>query len=148
MAATTAAGVNKRQLAIGWVAVTISVLIASLLGILGAGEAFTEGWPALLSHLVPMLFIILIAVLAVRWPRVGSGVLVLAGLYGFFHFGVFLSMTRLVVHGPVVMLPIVAGLLYFFGKPIPRKVAYAVLVGIPVVVTAITGLLTALLGPF
>jgi len=132
------------------VAVALSTLVASFFGMFAGGEGVGEGWPAMVAHAVQMLVVIVPALIAVRWPRVGGSLIVLAGL----GFGLWFLLPGLIAGAvvgsvfPQVLFLIVAGLLYFYGRPSPRRVTYAVIVGVPLVVLALSFALAALLMGF
>ena len=126
MAETTSAQMEKRQRVMGWVAITLSTLAAAVLGIVAGERVVMRDWPAALLHSAQMLVIIAAAAVAVRWPRVGGSLTALVGL------GLVLEMIIPFIGGPellVLFLPaalfflllIVAGPLYFRGKPSRRR---------------------------
>jgi len=71
--------INKRKRVMGWVAVALSLAVASFFGMFAGAEGVTEGWPAMLGHSLQTLVLIVPALIAVRWPRVGGSIIVLAG---------------------------------------------------------------------
>lgn len=130
----------------GHTAVALSTLAALVLGIIAGEEVVMREWPAVLSHSTQMLVVIAAALVALRWPRVGGSLTVLAGL------GLVLEVIISLIGGPellVLFLPaalfflllIVAGLLYFRGRPSRRRLTYVVIVAVPLVLFGVTSLL-------
>jgi hypothetical protein len=124
---------------IGWAAVILSTLLASFWGFWGAIENFHEGWYSadflsnlglmFAQYLSPMLLFILSAVAAIRWPRVGGGTIVLAGLV----LPMFLIRTSAAIY--LIGLPLVLlGMMYWYGQPVPRVWAYRIIILAPLVV--------------
>ncbi len=146
MTETTSARIEKRQRVMGWVAVALSTLAAAVLGIVAGERVVTQDWLGALLHSAQMLVIIAAALVALRWPRVGGSITTLAGL------GLVLEMVITVIGGPellalwppgalFLLLLIVAGPLYFRGRPSRRRLTYAVIVVVPLVLFGITSLL-------
>lgn len=134
MPSGVAAIANKRERIFGWVAVALSVLLGSFLGMFAGGELFTEGWGATLAHLAQVLVVVILALVALRWPRIGGSLLVLAGLAVGATFRFHVSVAFL--FAPLIM----TGLLYFFGRPTPLRLAYSFVAGIPLAIVALTAL--------
>ncbi|MBG0785251.1 MAG: hypothetical protein H0S79_09120 [Anaerolineaceae bacterium] len=75
---------NKLRKLPGWIAIAIITLLNALWIFWGMGESFYEGWGVegsfwfiyLIFGVVAMLF----SVAAIRWPKIGGGILVAAGL--------------------------------------------------------------------
>lgn len=148
-AAAPAAGAEKRRLVLGWIALGISVLVCALWAYWGINEAFHEGWwaPTLggrllqtLAYHVPLLICLALCLLAVRWPKAGAVVFFVFGaLFSWFIFrerpgldlGAFLSWV------PVTLAVCGVGILWWFGRPRPRRLALAVAVGVPLAVCAV-----------
>lgn len=80
MSETTSAQMEKRQRVMGWVAVALSTLAASVLGIVAGEEVIMRDWLGALSHAAQMLVVIVATLVALRWPQFGGSLLVLAGL--------------------------------------------------------------------
>jgi len=69
--------INKRKRVMGWVAVALSLAVASFFGMFAGAEGVTEGWPAVLGHSAQML-VVIVPALGSRWPArsrwtMGSG---------------------------------------------------------------------------
>ena len=117
-----------------------STAIASLWAWWGVSENFHEGWyyKSLAQNLSLMfaqylsiaIIFILLTVVAIRWRRIGSAVLTIAaaGLVVFFSgFGV--AASSLIIP-PLLIL----GLLFWFGRPDPKRVAALIVVIIPIII--------------
>ncbi len=146
MSETTSAQIEKRQRVMGWVAITLSTLAAAVLGIVAGERVAMRDWSAALLHSAQMLVIIAAALVALRWPRVGGNLTALVGL------GLVLEMLIPFIGGPELLalflpaalfflLLIVAGPLYFRGKPSRRRLTYAAIVVVPLVLFGVTSLL-------
>lgn len=160
MSATSAPGAdNRRRRVVGWVAVALTVLVASSFAAFAGGELFMEeaegfGWPAMLGHLAQAAPVVLIGIIAVRWPRIGGSLILLLGV-GFLIVpavvansseGIGAIFAALGYAAPVLVPIAAAGLLYFYGVPSRRKLTYALVVAVPVAFFALSALLSALIG--
>jgi len=136
----------------GWIGVIAGTLVAALWAFWGIVENFHEGWfsPTLAERLIylglymsPMLFFMALPLLAVRWPRLGAGVyfgssaifscLVLRERWERLDLAILLSWL------PVTLVPVVAGMLFWFGRPQPQRWAYRLIVGVPLLVVLVAG---------
>ncbi len=144
---TTSTGVSRRQFVIGWVAVALSVMAASFLGVFAGGEGVSDGWQAGLSHLFPMLVLIVSALIAVRRPRLGGVLYLFAGAVLFSRIGFASGFRGILMALPIVLPVLLAGILYLFGRPGPRRLAYALIIGIPIFATALAAILIVLFPP-
>ena len=141
---------RDRKLISGWVGVGLSTLITCLWAFWGIIENFHEGWfyPSLIRNLAlmfvqylsPMLIVMALALAALRWPRFGGSVYALVGLA----FSVLIFSSRSAINARVILswLPVTAllvfvGILYWYGRPKPRKLAYVIAIGLPLFVTLI-----------
>lgn len=129
----------------GWTAVTISTLLSALWAAWGIIETFHEGWyyPTLAGNLAltlgqylsPMLIFIALALAAITWPRAGG---VLHGLLALLALGFFAAASNaatLLLILPLLLL----GVLYWLGRPAPRKLAAALAVAVPLIVLLVAG---------
>lgn len=127
--------VLSRQI-LGWVAVAASTAIACFWAFWGVNENFHEGWYdvsiwrnlglMLVQYLSPMLLVVLLSAMALRWPRLAFTLLLAVALVAAWFF------RR--THAAVVflVLPMLAlGVLYQLGRPVPRRWAWACLLGLP-----------------
>ncbi len=80
-----------RQRIVGWIAVSVSIVFTCFWAFWGIIENFHEGWyqPSLMprlammfgQYLSPMLAFLVASLLSIRWPRVGAGLHMAAGLF-------------------------------------------------------------------
>jgi hypothetical protein len=133
---------------LGWVAVGLSLVISCLWAFWGILENFHEGWHAaslkdnllgLLLYLAPMLISVGISLWAIRSPLAGGILYVGIGIiFTFFIFAVWnplkAGLGAALSWFPVTALLVIVGLLYFFGRPRPKKLAYALAAGLPLLV--------------
>ena len=136
---------TKRPL-VGWVAVALSTSIAGFWAFWGIIENFHEGWfhDSLLAnvglmfvqYLSPVIIFVSLTVLAIAFPRVGSIAHVLVGLLlSLLLFDFSDTVAMLFVIGPMIIL----GMLYWYGRPEPRRIAYLVAVGLPTLILIACG---------
>ena len=80
----------RKQRILGWIALSISTLVAGLWAYWGIVENFHESWwqPTLgarllysLYYITPMLITLALTLLAVRWPKLGAVVFFLGGAW-------------------------------------------------------------------
>ena len=135
---------DKRQIA-GWIAVGLSTAITCLWAFWGIAENFHEGWHygsllpnlglMLAQYLSPMLIFLAVTLVSIYWPRAG------AALHGLLVLGVawfFEAWTNTVLL--FLMLPLIGlGALHWFGRPKPRKLAAALVIGLPLLTLVISG---------
>ncbi len=152
---TASAGINKRKRVIGWVAVALSTYVVSRLVMFVGPWGWLPG-VGRSTNVGLIVAALVFAVVAVRWPRVGGSLFMLAGAALLLVFILNLAAGMATLMGSPFGLPaaidsgsvafllskflslpvIIAGLLYFFGKPEPRRLAYAVIIALPLVVFA------------
>jgi hypothetical protein len=129
---------------LGWVGVVLVTLASSYWAFWGVIEAFHEGWcmPSLgkrllqvLAYLGPAIVLCGLTFLGLRWPRLGGTVFILVGLvigsliiYDRANFGT-------VITALLTVVPALIGLVFLFGRPRPKRLAYAISLGIPVLIT-------------
>jgi hypothetical protein len=136
---------EKRRIA-GWLAVALSTLIACFWAFWGIIENFHEGWYhdslilnvglMFLQYLSPMFIFLSLTVLSIAFPRIGGMAYALVGVT-----------LALVLFGwddavamPLIIVPtLVLGILYWYGRPHPRRAAYWVAVGLPLLTLIICG---------
>jgi hypothetical protein len=132
---------------VGWIAVVLSTLVSSGWAFWGAIENFHEGWhlSALwknlalsLGYLSFMLISIALTLVALRWPRIGATILLAVGTW--FCYWIYsnrpLAWSVILSWIPLCGLLPVTGVLYWFGRPRPKRWAYRVAVGVPVLIAA------------
>ena len=136
----------KKAALLGWIAVGLSTLISSLWAFWGTYESFHEGWyfESLAENLVCtaryltlMLVFLVLSVIPLRWPRTGGSLYQLFGI----GFCIWILMTRKtlslgVILGwlPVIMPPLLLGVLFWIGRPKPLGLAYRISVLVPLIV--------------
>lgn len=129
---------SKRQKIIIWIAILTSSVFANLWAYWGINENFHEGWyyisfwdNVLLmfgQYLLLPLGFMLLACISIRWNKIGSLTHLLLAIGSFFFFG------KLKAGFFLVAIPM-AGLaiLYWFGKLERRKLAYFLVIGLPLI---------------
>jgi hypothetical protein len=136
---------DKRQI-VGWIAVGFSIVITCFWAFWGIIENFHEGWyhESLLSnvglmfvqYLSPMLIFMGVTLISIRWPRFGGGLHVIFALLAAWFFG---ALTNTVTF--LLILPLIGiGVLYWFGRPQPRRIAVSLAVGLPLLTLFISGI--------
>jgi hypothetical protein len=132
---------DKARRVVGWIAVGITAVYTNLWTYWGIVENFHEGWysTSIFENLL-MLFIqyllftiafVVLALVSIRWPKAGLGLHIAVGLF----FAWFFNSASFNVVGIMIVIPILAlGLLYFFGRPEPRKWAYRIIVILPLLI--------------
>ncbi len=135
---------DKRQI-VGWIAVGVSIAITCFWAAWGIVETFHEGWyyESLLSnvglmlaqYLSPMLIFVGVTLISIAWPRFGAG---LHGILALLVAGFFQALTNTVTF--LLMVPLIGlGVLYWFGRPQPRKLAVSLAVGLPMLTLTLLG---------
>ena len=129
---------------LGWLAVALSTAIASFWALWGIIENFHEGWfheslllnvgLMFLQYLSPVIIFVSLTLLGIAFPRVGSVAHVLGGLILFLLlFDLNDTVAMLFIIAPMLML----GTLYWFGRPLPRRAAYLLAVGLPTLIIVV-----------
>jgi hypothetical protein len=127
---------EKHQV-VGWIAVGCSTVITCVWAFWGAVENFHEGWYQenllsnlglmLVQYLSPMLIFMGVTLVAISWPRVGSGLHFVFALLAAWFFQAFTNKGAFLLVVPLIGI----GVLYWFGRPQPRKVAISFAIGLP-----------------
>lgn len=132
--------------ATGWIGVFITVIISGLWSYWGAFENFHEGWYSksiwenifmlLFQYLLFAWLFTVLALIGLRWKKAGLVVHLLSGAFCFWFFrGAVFSVVGLMVVIPFIVL----GALYYFGEPIPKRLAYIIIIAVPlIIITAIS----------
>jgi hypothetical protein len=140
------------RIAAGWTIVALNTVVTGLWAFWGAMESFHEGWylPTLaanlwfmLLHLLPALIPLALGLFALRFPRLGAVVYIGIGLW----LGGWFILTRDFGGDPVqIALSVAAGgfggllgVLWWFGRPYPKRWAYHVVWGVPLLVAIASG---------
>ena len=131
---------GRAKTILGWIAVSITVLISSLWAYWGAIENFHEGWYSnfwenmgmfLFQYLLFPIIFITLALVILKWKKAGLVLHVVVAAFSAWFF----SGANFTVLGLLIVIPfIVLGLLYYFGEPSPRKWAYRLIIVIPLVI--------------
>jgi hypothetical protein len=136
---------SKRQVA-GWIAVGLSTLIACFWAVWGTIENFHEGWfhnslllnigLMFLQYLSPMIIFLSLTLLAITFPRIGGTAYALVGItLALVLFGWDDRVAMQLVIVPMLLL----GILYWHGRPQPRRRAYWIAVGLPMLTLLVCG---------
>jgi len=136
----------KKQKIMGWIAVGLSTLITCGWAFWGIIENFHEGWyfesmwsnlgMMFVQYLSPMLIFMGVTVISVTWPRVGGGLHGLSALFAIWFFKAFSNAATFLVILPLIGL----GVMYWFGRPQPKKLAVSLIVGLPMLTLIISGI--------
>jgi hypothetical protein len=153
MAVEVQSGRRTWRVVVGWSAVALNLLVSCFWAFWGAIENFHEDWWStslwdnlglmLVQYLSPMLVAVLLGLVGLRWPRLGGLVyLIIGGAFGsWFLLGRTGGMS---VSGWLVSLVLAGGcgligLLFWFGQPRPRRLAYHLTWGLPLAVALVSG---------
>ena len=127
---------DKRQI-VGWIAVGLSTAIICFWAFWGIIENFHEGWYyeswlanvdlMFVQYLSPTFIFIGVTVVSIVWPRLGGGAHVIFALLMAWFFQAFTNTVMLLLIAPLIGL----GVLYWFGRPQPRRMAISLAVGLP-----------------
>ena len=119
---------DKRRIA-GWIAVGLSIAITCVWAFWGIIENFHEGWYSesvlsnlglmFVQYLSPMLIFIGVTLISIYWPRFGGVLHMILALLAVWFFQAFSNAATFLIITPLIGL----GLLYWFGRPQPRKIA-------------------------
>jgi len=112
----------------------------------GIIENFHEGWYysstlsnlglMFVQYLSPMLIFMGAALISISWPRLGGGLHVLFALLAAWFFQAFTNPVTLLLSVPLIGI----GALYWFGRPRPRKIAFSLAVGLPLLTLTLSGI--------
>lgn len=126
----------KRERVIAWIAISISAIFANLWAYWGIFENFHEGWyhPSFLQNVLMMfgqyllmpLGFMLLAFVSIRWHKVGAVCHLLLACGAYYLFGK-MGAGLMLVSIPLVGLAV----LYWFGQIQKRKLAYILVIGLP-----------------
>lgn len=137
---------SKKQQILGWAAVIVSIVLTCLWAFWGILENFHEGWyfSSFLSNLVlmftqylgPMLIFIGASLISIYWPRLGGSLHMIFALFLVWFFRAFSNAATFLIIVPMVIL----GVLYWVGRPQPRKIATYLVIGLPLLTLIIFGI--------
>ncbi|MEJ2693124.1 MAG: DUF1566 domain-containing protein [Candidatus Thiodiazotropha sp.] len=133
---------------LGWTALLLSTAAASFWAYWGIIEAFHEGWfkpqlgmrlLQLVPYLAPATGFCLLTYISLRWPAVGAGLYVAAGIL----IAVLIAIDRAkfppLVITLLTLLPVALGLMFLYGRPTPVNLAYGVALGVPGLIILLFG---------
>lgn len=138
--------VSKKKRILGWTGVVLSTLLSGVWAYWGAIENFHEGWYSksilenlfmlFCQYLIVAISFIVLALVAIRWKKIGLALYITAGL----GCACFFSGAEFSVVGVLIVIPFaILAFLSFFGDPVPRKWAYALILLVPLlIITAIS----------
>jgi hypothetical protein len=136
---------DKRQI-VGWIAVGLSTVITCVWAFWGIIENFHEGWyyESLLpnvglmfvQYLGPMLIFMGVTLTSIFWPRFGGGLHAILALLAAWFFQAFSNAATFLLIVPLIGI----GVLYWFGRPKPRKIALSLAVGLPILTLTLCGI--------
>ena len=135
---------GKTQI-LGWIAVGLSIAITCFWAFWGIIENFHEGWyyaslPSnvglmFAQYLSPMLIFMGVTLISIFWPRLGGGLHVIFAVLAAWFFNAFTDTVVLLLIAPLIGL----GVLYWFGRPRPRRLAAILAVGLPMLTLVVSG---------
>jgi hypothetical protein len=136
---------DAKQQIVGGIAVGISTLITSFWAFWGIIENFHEGWYyeswvsnvglMFAQYLSPMFIFLGVTIISIFWHRLGGGLHVILALLAL---GFFDGLNNAAVF--LIILPLVGmGVMYWFGRPHPRKVLISLAIGLPMLTLVIAG---------
>ena len=124
----------------------LSTVITCFWAFWGIIENFHEGWfyESLLpnvglmfvQYLSPMLIFLGVTLVSIFWPRLGSGLHVVFALLAAWFFQALTNTVILFLIAPLIGIAV----LYWFGRPQPRKMAVFVAVGLPMLTLIVFGI--------
>ena len=128
----------------------ISTLFTSFWAFWGIIENFHEGWYyesllpniglMILQYLSPMLIFMAVALVSIVKPRIGSGLHGLAGIFAIWFFHAYSNAATFLLVLPIFGL----GILYWLGRPQPKKAAILLSIGVPLLTLIVSGFAPAL----
>ena len=89
-----------------------------------------------MQYLSPMLIFMGVTLISIFWPRLGGGLHIIFALLAVWFFQAFSNAATFLIILPLIGL----GLLYWFGRPQPRKIAVALAIGLPMLTFIIFGI--------
>ena len=123
----------------------LSTVITCFWALWGIVENFHQGWyceslPSnvglmLAQYLSPMLTFMAATLAAIVWPRFGGVLHIDVALLAAWFFQAFTNTVTRFLLVPLIGL----GVLYWFGRPQPRKVAVSLTIGLPLLTLSISG---------
>jgi hypothetical protein len=139
---------TKRRLILGWIAVGIVVIIASLWAFWGGIENFHEGWYSksiwenismmIVQYFSLALVFIIIGIIGIRFPIASLPLCIVIGIAA----AVILSGASFSVLWAMIIIPLTGlGLLFFYGRAKPKRLAYILVASLPIAILLITSII-------
>ena len=136
---------NKRKVT-GWIAVGLSIAITCFWAFWGIIENFHEGWYheswwsnvglMFVQYLSPMLIFMVVALVAIYWPRIGASLHVVIAIAALWFFDAFNNTAVF-----FIILPLLGfAALYWYGRSQPRRLAASLAIGLPILTLIIFGI--------
>ena len=137
---------SKARLILGWTGVALTVVLTGVWSFWGIVENFHEGWysESLWENLFMLfvqylLFTIIFSGLAcfsIRFPKIGFALHAALAVFSVIFFsGSSFSVVYLMIAIPLILL----GLIYLFGRPRPKKLAYMLIICVPLLIILVVG---------
>jgi len=136
---------DKRKV-VGWIAVGLSIVITCVWAFWGIIENFHEGWYyeswlsnvglMFVQYFSPMLIFMGVTLISICCPRFGGGLHVIFALLAAWFFQAFSNAATFFLMVPLIGI----GVLYWFGRPQPRKIAVSLAIGLPILTLTIFGI--------
>jgi hypothetical protein len=137
---------NKLKQILGWIGVSITLIVSSIWAFWGTIENFHEGWYS--ESLLENLFIFFIqyglfflifsgfSIISVLWSKVGALLFIIVGVFAWWFF----AGASFSVVGVLIVIPIFAlALLYYVGRPKRKRTAIVLIIIVPLVISIIVG---------
>lgn len=135
---------------VGWIAVSISAAITCFWAFWGIIENFHEGWyfeswwlnlgMMLIQYLSPMLAFMGVTLISIFWPWLGGGLHGLIALLAIWFFDAYSNAATFLIILPLMAL----GVMHWFGRPQPNKLAASLVVGLPILTLILSGVSPAI----
>ena len=135
-----------RRKVVGWIAVGLSITITCFWAFWGIIENFHEGWYyeswlsnlglMFVQYLSPMLIFMGVTLVSIRWPRLGGGLHAILALLAAWFFQAFSNAATFLLIVPLIGI----GVLYWFGRPQPRRIAVSLAIGLPLLTLTVSGI--------
>ncbi len=132
---------NIAKAVAGWTGVGVTVVFSGLWAYWGAVENIHEGWYSVsvrenlfmlfFQYLLIAIVFTFLALFSLKWKKAGLVLHIALAVFCVWFF----SGASFSVLGFMIVIPIAGlGLLYFFGDPVPKKLAYGLIVFVPLVI--------------
>lgn len=135
---------KQKKLILGWIGVSITILVSSFWAYWGAFENFHEGWYSisvwknisifLFQYMLFTIIFIVLALVTLKWKKIGMLMHLILSVFCIYFF----SGANFSVIGLLIIIPFaVLGLIYYFGEPYPKKLAYRLIIFIPLIIVLV-----------